>query len=525
MNRAATTVARRLAAVAVIAMFGASSGCFGASAPDAGRSVAPKGDGAKGLLGGSNLVGQASLEDLRARAQVTGWQEGQRNAIAGAVLQAQVKGPDEFRRGAWGRLSLVVIVMLVFGMLARIALGMHRPRWWAWLRRRSGGLDDVAERKVQPGSTSATKTVDGPSEDPAKLPSLAAVAARNGWRAIQTAVRRVGQWTLGPAPRDHVWRREIHQSRDAERDLRAAALLAEILGKTETPAQVGPVVNAEPVEADDNAPAKLVVTKVEESSTAEPQPPSTDAEATSQKSATPTQDPKSGVSASKDASGTWQTLASALVTWRGEVTDARRRLTAMEPMDHERALLHALDTTQALAAEIRVTLTRVDIAGDAPASAAVRDVWLRRIQARPDLPHLAPPAPKLAEGADWGGWAAVGGLTASALGIVALAAWAAAGALPLFVGVVLCLAGPVTYGVARLQLDRTGRPRLLPGVADRLATRVATTALLVGLVLWGSTWFGDEINLGKPPAVEQPMSLQVSVNQAFAQQQLPAVKP
>jgi len=426
----------------------------------------------------AELQARRTTASRQVRAQWDGWREGRRRALADEILRAQSQGPDEFRASNWLQLALITLLTLIIGFAARVFMSLKMPAWWPFKQNQEKG-------PPAPGTP--------PDTPDSELPLLMVLVSR-AWELTAANLSRLGNLLVGPAPRDHVWRQEIHQSRDAERDLAAAAKAAAELPGVET--TTAKTESAEPTEQPESVPQ---ATETDEEAAPQGEPDDApDKDAAPEPVKAPEGDP---------------ILVQALNAWRSEVATARRSLENLEPLDNRRELLAALDATQATAAELRVALTRASMAGG-PIDQAMLDYWRRLVGARPGLNHLTPKGESPDGDKGWGHGMAVLALAASALGIFCIAAWAAAGALPLVFGLGFGIGGAVAYGVARVQLDRTGRPRLLPGVADRLATRVATTALVVALVAWGSLMFGDDTDLGLPPNLEMPAELRIPVSPA-----------
>lgn len=201
-------------------------------------------------------------------------------------------------------------------------------------------------------------------------------------------------------------------------------------------------------------------------------------------------------------------LTEAIGAWRGEVATVRRHLDeggTAGLSGSSKHLLVALDDAQRRADTLRVELTRAAL-GDAPPDAAQWERWDALVHERAELPAVRP-----REIPAWWRLVAWGGLGGSVLAIFLLAGWAAAGALPLWLGVLVAVTSLVAALLARIQLQHRAQLSLLPGLADRLASRLLLTVAAATVLTMVSAMTTSEsgLRLGEPPPLEAPTEVKV----------------
>lgn len=196
-------------------------------------------------------------------------------------------------------------------------------------------------------------------------------------------------------------------------------------------------------------------------------------------------------------------LAVALDGWRVEVRGVRRALEQARGRTGARALGDTLRDTARRADELRVALQRAQLRGERP-DAAAWDGWERALRERPRLPKRASePVPGTVF--TWTN----ASLSLAPWAVVALGGWAAAGAVPAWVALLLAAASVGGWVWAGARLRAAGRDRLLPGAATPLARRLVAFVGVVGLAaaLSAATSAESGLNLGLPPEVPDPASV------------------
>jgi hypothetical protein len=271
-----------------------------------------------------------------------------------------------------------------------------------------------------------------------------------GWTflALRRAISRLLALAVGPRDDSDVWLREVVEARDAERHLKVA----------------------------DQALAQLPEAEGEGESEAD---------------------------RSRRAA-----LTKAIGAWRGEVATVRRHLDeggTAGLSGSSRHLLVALDDAQRRADTLRVELTRAAL-GDAAPDGAQWERWDALVHERAELPAVGPK-----EIPAWWRLVAWGGLAGSVLAVFLLAGWAAAGALPLWLGVLVAVTATVAALLARIQLQHRAQLSLLPGLADRLASRLLLTVVAATVLTLVSAMTTSEsgLRLGEPPPLEAATDVKV----------------
>lgn len=383
-----------------------SVGIAGCDDSEEGRSIVDLGRETATASQGAALARVEQL-DKRRKAFVDGWRDGYAKTWRGTVERERTERPAAFRGSAARRAALWTLLLLVLGLLARLALASSPQRWTVVVRREAD--EDDAKRR-------------GP-EDRRKLPTIAAVAARGALRGLRKVLR------LAAGPEEDVvdgWVGCYREARDAQRHLTAAGQAL----------------------------------------------PEDDA------------------------------TRAALEPWLHEVVTVCERL---EPRAAgglaSDSLYDALVANRKLAEELRVDILR-EVTTDAPIPEARQEAWTKQLAARPSIPD--PAAAGVAKLPTWVrplGWAGAGGCV---LALFAMALWAAAGALPAVIAVMVAAGAVGVSTASRLQLSRADGPPLWPGAADQLAKRLVVATAVAGFLVLLSAMTSPEsgLNLGQPPYLE-----------------------
>ncbi|MCB9729543.1 MAG: hypothetical protein H6744_08490 [Deltaproteobacteria bacterium] len=201
-----------------------------------------------------------------------------------------------------------------------------------------------------------------------------------------------------------------------------------------------------------------------------------------------------------------RTLDETLSAWAGELERTRReawRLAAMGAERHIDGLVALLAADAELADELRVQAQRAEASREGVREAQLA-AWARTLEDREPLP---PPA-GTTEPPEWAAPAARLGLICVGLGLLAAAAWSAAGALPAFLAIPALACALLLRLTARAAHARGAGPALArrrptthalePRHLEALLTLLGAAAL-VCMTLSSSARVASGLDLGSPP--------------------------
>jgi len=447
-----------------LSLLGAAVPPAGCGAPSSGPSPADARRAHERLVAHERQVDELAR---RIDAYRDGWTRSYEETWRTALEGAREAGPPTFRARVAREALVVGLVLFGLGFLARLVLGGPRRGW----------------RRGRAGATGAQETRP-PSRRPAPQEGWPAVLAAL-WRLVRGGVVGLVRIFVGPrAPADGCCPEVLH-ARTAERLLtdaaRAAAALA---GLVEGRGPLAPDASPEAsVPADGGAGQGEPGAVLDAGDARAP-----------------------GAEAPRDAAavaGRARALATALDAWRADVSRVRRAQEEGRGRTGARALRETLRETAQRADELRVGLQRALLRGEVPGE-ATWGAWESDVERRPRLPkRAAEPVPETIFT-----WTHASlGLAAAA--VVALGGWAAAGAIPAWIALLLAAGTVGAWVGAGARLRAAGRDRLLPGAATALARRLVGFVGVVGLVagLSATTSAESGLNLGLPPRVPEADSV------------------